>query len=278
MGNPDQVPFRRESLALKPVHLQLAEKCRERILSGEFKLDQKFPSERELALDYEVSRATANKAISVLIAEELLEFRKGKGTFVRRKGRLFATLDGMESFHAHITRKHMKPSTTVLGFERLRGRNLPEKVRKGLGLEIKGHGIYVERLRLANGVPVILEYRWLRESMLPRLEREDLTASFYSMLQRNYDLTMSGERHSISAVVLTDAMAKTLDAPPLTPALLAEGQGFVKELQNQPLWYQQVFYRGDLYALQNDTYGHGACLNLTMKDPVAASGHRTSTR
>ncbi len=73
---------------------QLKELLREVIQSGEF-----AEREREVVEHYQVSRPTANKVLSGMAAEGLVEFRKGVGTLVRRR-----RLDyfAAKIFHAHV--------------------------------------------------------------------------------------------------------------------------------------------------------------------------------
>lgn len=245
----------KKKLAAEPVHLQLAKLCRDSIHDGTFQPGDRFPSERELAERYGISRATANKVISALITEGLLELQKGIGTQVRSQRRLFASLLGMESFTAHAREQGLEPSTEVQKFRRLMSSAAPVAVREGLELA-KGENealIYLERVRLADGVPMILEHRWVRESLAPDLKREDVAESFYRVLEEKYRLPMTGERHTISAVILNDRQAELMKSGQPSAALLVRGTGFVKS--EEPLWYQELFYRGDRYELQNETRG-----------------------
>ena len=64
---------------------ELTGKLRDLLASGAFPPGARFPSEYELQDRYEVSRATANKAVALLSAEGLLERgRRGSGTFVKK--------------------------------------------------------------------------------------------------------------------------------------------------------------------------------------------------
>jgi DNA-binding GntR family transcriptional regulator len=49
-------------------------------------LGERLLTERQICERFGVSRATANKALSNLVSEGVLEFRKGVGTFVREGG------------------------------------------------------------------------------------------------------------------------------------------------------------------------------------------------
>lgn len=244
-----------KSFASEPVHLRLADICRTSILNGDFVTGERFPSERELAERYRVSRATANKVISSLITEGLLELQKGIGTSIRKRRTLFASLGGMESFTAQAKKQGLDPSTDVLLFKRTISSSLPAAVRKGLEISDDGREfvVYLKRLRLADGIPMILEYRWVRETLAPGLEESDVTSSFYRTLEEKFALRMTGERHSISAVLLNKKEAAKFGI--LTPAvaLQVEGTGYVKG--DVPLWYQRLHYRADRYELHNETHG-----------------------
>src|SRR5688572_20589347 len=57
---------------------------RGRILSGEWQPGHRIPFEHELAVEYDCSRMTVNKAMSELARTGLIERRRRSGSFVRR--------------------------------------------------------------------------------------------------------------------------------------------------------------------------------------------------
>ena len=64
---------------------------------------------------------------------------------------------------------------------------------------------------------------------------------------------MTGESHTISAVLLSSEEVRRFQAKSPFPALRVEGVGLVKGAV--PLWYQRLLYRGDRYQLHNETRG-----------------------
>jgi DNA-binding LacI/PurR family transcriptional regulator len=58
------------------------ENIRKRIITGEWAIGSKIPSERELEKDLQISRLTVSKGLAHLVAEGLLVRRQGQGTFV----------------------------------------------------------------------------------------------------------------------------------------------------------------------------------------------------
>lgn len=247
-----------QSLARDPVHQRLAELCRTAIEEGEFTAGERFPSERELAERYEVSRATANKAIAALVTEGWLELRQGIGSRVRPRRCLFASISGMEDFEEPVRELGLAPDTRVLVFTHRLSPAAPEAVRDGLELEAMDSEplVYLERLRLADGIPLLLESRWIRARLATQLRRSDVAeGSFYQRLEERFQLPIVGEAHAFSAVLLDDEAARLFDVPSPHPAIQVEGMGYLKG--RVPLFYQRLLYRGDRYQILNETRGPG---------------------
>lgn len=69
----------------RPLYLQIADEIRKDIASGKLKIGDRIGSHQELADRFEVSSITIRKARNVLMNEELLFARVGKGTYVAQK-------------------------------------------------------------------------------------------------------------------------------------------------------------------------------------------------
>jgi GntR family transcriptional regulator of arabinose operon len=65
-----------------PRYYQVYVSLEERIRSGEFAPGEALPSERQLVLDYGVSRITIVKALDLLVRDNLVERQHGRGNFV----------------------------------------------------------------------------------------------------------------------------------------------------------------------------------------------------
>lgn len=64
---------------------QTAQSLREMIAQRNMKPGDRFPSERELTEQFSVSRSTAREAVKLLVAENLVEVRRGKGTYIAHR-------------------------------------------------------------------------------------------------------------------------------------------------------------------------------------------------
>ena len=65
-----------------PVYLQLADIIEQRIKSGELGVGRTIPSEQTLMQQYELSRGSVRKAVSVLRERGLVDTVPHRGTFV----------------------------------------------------------------------------------------------------------------------------------------------------------------------------------------------------
>lgn len=237
-----------EHIGSGPVYQQLHETLRELIRSGEYAEGSQFLTEREIARRYEVSRVTASKALARLVADGLLEIRKGAGTFVRRDG-LDYDLRRLVSFTDKARACGKQPSTHVLVFRDALGAELSKDVQAQLRISAKDTLHYVERLRLADETPVIYERRWIVASLCPGLTSEDTAGSLYASWTDRFGLEIVGADEVIRAINLSSKQASLLDVLPQTAGLMVRAIGFVAP--DQPLWWEETLYRTDIYEFHN---------------------------
>jgi GntR family transcriptional regulator, transcriptional repressor for pyruvate dehydrogenase complex len=64
------------------LYQQIVEQIERRFVSGELKVGDKLPSERELAEQFGVSRIAVREAVKALREKGLVEIRPGRGTFI----------------------------------------------------------------------------------------------------------------------------------------------------------------------------------------------------
>ncbi|MCU4677629.1 FadR family transcriptional regulator [Catenovulum sp. 2E275] len=70
----------------KRLYIQIANKLAEEISAGEIKPGERFPSERDLAVKYDVSRSTIREAMIALEVNKLVEIRTGSGIYALEPG------------------------------------------------------------------------------------------------------------------------------------------------------------------------------------------------
>jgi GntR family transcriptional regulator len=235
-------------LVKQPIYQQLNEALRALLASGELREGQRFLTEREICARFEVSRPTANKALSNLVSEGILEFKKGVGTFVRGVV-LEHDLRALVSFTGKAVASGKRPSTQVLEFRTHRAGQVAKRIRLELRLADDAGVHFMARLRSVDGRPVILERRWVPADLCPGLTRAELAGSLYSLWIRRFGLRVDGASQTLRAVVLRGEDAKLLRSTRGAAALQVTAVGALHG--GRPLWWERTLYRGDRYAFRN---------------------------
>ena len=229
--------------------MQLAQILKELISSDEFKIDDRFLTERQISTRFDVSRVTASKALTSLVVEGVLSIRKGIGTFVTEASSTGRIPSVATSFTNKTLAAGKRPSTRILRFETSRAENMPARVKQRLPLADGEPMLVLERLRLADELPMILERHHLRAQFLPGLTKEDVVESLYDTLIKKYRLSLAIMDERIRSIVIEGRNAKLLGVPENTPGLLMLFMPFFED--GTPLYYAEVIYRGDAYEFHN---------------------------
>jgi GntR family transcriptional regulator len=231
-----------------PIYQQLNNILKELITKGEFKPGDQFLTERKICERFDVSRATANKALSNLVSENILEFKKGVGTFVADKYINF-DLRTLISF-TNITKSSGKnPSTKVLKFKKLSASKVDVNIINDLKISKEENVYYIERLRLIDGIPTILERRYVAEKYCPDIKKSSLEGSLYAVWVDEYKLKISGSTQIIKSIVINKDDVKILGANIQEAGFLVSAVGY---LENEvPLWIEKTLFRGKYYEFRN---------------------------
>lgn len=235
-----------------PVYQQLHDALQTLVRKRDFRPGDRFLTERQIAERFDVSRATANKALSGLVSEGILEFRKGIGTFVRAGG-LDYDLQHLVSFTRQADAAGRKPSTRVVEFRSLVAAELEAPARAELRVEPTDPLFFLERVRKADELPVILERRWIVARLCPKLSKTEVRGSLYSAWSEKHGLDILGADETIRAVNLTQRQAELLDVLPQTAAIQVVSVGFTAG--DVPLWREETLYRSDVYEFRNRLSG-----------------------
>jgi GntR family transcriptional regulator len=116
-----------------------------------------------------------------------------------------------------------------------------------LGLTTGPGVVYIERLRLADDVPLAWDCAWLDPTLAAPLLDVDLTRSaLYDEWHRVAGVRLSGGQETIRAVVPTDGQRELLRMDPDEAALLIERVGLVAD---RPVEYRRTLVRGSRFSL-----------------------------
>ncbi len=221
-----------------PLWAQLEAELRRRLASGEF--SSQFPTDRELVETYGVSRHTARDAVDRLCAAGLLERRRGRGTFVRPEfeqpaGALYALFRSVAARGAEQTIE-LRALT-----ERT---HAPAAVQ--LEVDVDAPLVYIDRMRLADGVPLAIDLVWLPADVARPLLDADLEHGvLYHELSQRCNVNVVGGWERIRPAIPSPPDCVALDIPPDTAVFEIERLGRDAE---RPIEWRISKVRGDRYS------------------------------
>jgi GntR family transcriptional regulator len=223
-----------------PLYSVIADRAEARIRTGAWAAGTRLPPERDLCRELEVSRATLRQALDELEERGLITRHQGRGTFVTRP-RVQPAISGYFSIREALLARGATIVTRVLGVTHV---DASRQIAADLGLLPGDPLLHVERLRLVDGEPIVLEAAWLPAELFPGLESADLAArSLYDVLREDFGRRVAEAQETIEPVILTPHECGLLDVPRHTPAILTrrvttDRDGTIVELS-------QALLRGD---------------------------------
>ena len=199
-----------------PLFEQIKVDILDKIRTGEYQSGHKIPTEIELIAKYNVSRITIRRAIEDLCKENVLVKHQGKGTFVQEK-RIFRKIEHTVSFSDSCRAGNMTPSALVI--ERkilLKGdQNTPDHPT------LKDSStIFIQRLRSADNIPVMLENNYYPFDKYSFLLTEPLEGSLYDLLKEKGIEIGCSQNSYLDASKASVKEAALLDISPGDPVFI----------------------------------------------------------
>jgi len=222
-----------------PLYLRLRRWIEQAIAAGSLRPGQALPSERDLAALVEVSRVTVRRAIEDLVRDGVLVQRHGSGTYVAPPQRVEQSLSELTSFTEDMARRNLTVSSVWL--ERGLFVASPEETMT-LGLSPGERVARINRLRLANDVPLAIEHASLSAAVLP--DPQSVDESLYALLETR-GLKPVRAMQRIRAAALNEHDAHLLGVAAGSATLLIERVAHLAS--GRVVEFTRSAFRGDAY-------------------------------
>ena len=230
-----------------PLYLQLAGRLETLIAEGAHPVGTKLPGEEELARQYDLNRNTVRHALSLLVRNGLVRTERGVGTFVRRS-RLLAPihrLDRITSFVDDFSLGEVEAEDALLAREKVRAtHDLGDKLGVPRGADL----VRIDRLRLADGIPYVLERQYYDHARFGRLLEIDIQGSLYRLLTREFAVDLHRSVQTLRAVRPPRHVAHKLEISTDVPCMFLES--LTSDRHGRCLEVLQAYYRGDRYTFR----------------------------
>ncbi len=201
----------------EPLYSIVASRAEALIASGEWQEGERLPPERQLCRDFDVSRSTLRQALGELEERGLISRHQGRGTYVTRP-RLQLPIVGVFSIRDAMGALGMAMTTRVLDVQTVEA---SRQLAADLGCLPGDDVVFIERLRLGDGEPMVLDTAHLPAALFPGLAKVDFSRrSLYEVLATDYGRTVAEAQETLEPVILTPRECELLGVPTHTTALL----------------------------------------------------------
>ncbi|WP_390405622.1 GntR family transcriptional regulator [Lacticaseibacillus jixiensis] len=203
-----------------PKYQVIASEIRDRIKANIYPPKSLIPDQNTLAKEFGVSRMTIKKALDGLATEGLIYKQSGLGTYVLGDVSVHASDSPVERFDG-LTRQEGKGHVTsqVLKFDV----SLPDPYVQAKLDAAADEPVYViDRLRLVDNVPRVLEHTIFPLKLVPGLTHDILLGSIYDYINNDLNLKFGGALRRINATAAGEMEVKHLNATAGEPVLEVE--------------------------------------------------------
>jgi GntR family transcriptional regulator len=232
----------------------VADRIRRQIASGELEVGTRFAPEPELAEEYGVSRATLREALKSLEREGLILRRQRAGTTIMARPALAHPLQRNGSVRELIEasgRSHRVQEA------QLRFLEAPAEVAATLELKAGRPVVELERVRTADGAPVVLTIDHLDARLVERATAPLLPeVPLYAWLAEHCAVEVTYGVANLSAILASNRIATKLAVADGTPLLRLVQTDFTASgrpvLRSEELHVAEAF---DITVVRNGPFG-----------------------
>ena len=238
-------------MSASTLYAKVEEAIAAELAQGEFGAGDQLPAEDALVDRFQVSRITVRRAIQNLVNRGLLEVRRGRGTFVLPP-RIEADLTRLTGFVEDMNAAGRKASARLVNRKVI---SAPARVAKRLQLTKGAKVMLIERVRIADGIPVSFDQTYLPLHIGRQIVRNDLTVQpIFTLLEERYAVPLVEADYELEAVTAGRALAEALQIKVGSPIFQIERTSMTTG--SRPVDYEVLSYRGDLIRFVTKLHRH----------------------
>ncbi|MBL1229235.1 GntR family transcriptional regulator [Enterococcus sp. BWB1-3] len=224
-----------------PIYLQIHDKLKEDIEKGRWAIGDRLPSERELAVHFNVSRMTLRQAIQTLADEGILERKIGSGTYVARK-KVQEKMIGTTSFTQIMVSQNRTPSSKTVSYF-IAKPNSSEQAK--LQLSEEDSILRMERIRYADGIPICFEVASIPYFLVEKYSKSEISTSLYQMLEEKGGYKIGHANQTISAMLASEQISEYLEIKRGDAILRLRQISYLED--GRPFEYVRTQYAGNRF-------------------------------
>ena len=211
------------------IYMKVLQDLKHRIYSNEFP-DKKLPDERSLSESYGVSRSSIKRALNILAAQGIIFKKRGSGTFVNPLYLKNQPIFHNEGSNLGVTDSYQldgkAPSIKLLNFQVVPAN---EDLQQALFLSPGDFVYQIERLRILDNIPFMIETGFIPIKILPELSLGDVEGSIFNYVEEQKRNAVTKSFMSVMAAPSTDNDQALLNLAPNEPVGIMEGIFFLDD-------------------------------------------------
>ena len=184
-----------------PLYLTIVQDIMKMIQNGSLRSGEQLMTEAQLCEKYQVSRMTANKALSALVAQGYISRTAGKGSFVLEpKVTKDIGSSNISSFSRDMASVGKKPGAILVEYRVMRAEEAPLAAER---LQLAENELihYIFRIRTSNDIRIALSHTYIPCKYLPALDVTILEGSLYEYLDQTYQIHPRVLDYNFSAIL-----------------------------------------------------------------------------
>ncbi|MEN4909893.1 GntR family transcriptional regulator [Rahnella bonaserana] len=237
-------------------YIDIKNSLKQAILNKEYRVGDKIPSERELAVRFEVTRVTLQKAMHMLEQEGFIERIHGKGMFVTKviEDNVYLLNNGTSDSILGFSREfkdNVKVSSRLIS---LKTRKAGEYIASQLDIDENDDVHYIRRVRLVDKIPVLVEDSYIPCTVIDIIPESVLqNGSLYEYIENKTGRKIKFYNSVIEASLFDDTLSALLERESGLPMLKVSG---ITKLEDGKTFNYSISYnRADKFKIKNSWVG-----------------------
>ena len=233
-----------------PAYAKVYNVIKNEILNDTYIAGDFLPPEPELCKRFGVSRVTIRHAINLLTQDGYIVVKQGHGTIVQDHHSVTHKLNVVTSISETLKKQGYHVDTRNMMIEFI---SPNKKLIDELHLKEGSRAVRIQRIQLADEIPVAIMKNYLVPDMVPGIENYiNKFVSLYRFLEDHYNINIDSAKDLITAKGASTHEARLLGVPEQT-ALINFRR--ICYSQSIPVIVDQVYILGDFYQYEFDVTG-----------------------
>ena len=184
---------------MKPKYKVVYDSVKEKVMNGEYSVNEQIPDGESLAKEYNCSVLTVKKALDILVADGMLVRKRGLGTFVKKIVNSNTKVNRLPMNEMYSLKRSLVRNEVTSIVEKFEVIKCDEEMAKNLDINQGDFIYYIIRVRLYEGEPRTVEYTWMPLNVIKGLDLKHVEGSIYYYIQKELKLNIQSAHVCINS-------------------------------------------------------------------------------